>query len=102
MPLPWFNLTEVTAHAQTLVEDLHRVRAGGVARGDKVGQIAKRLEKLLDDSAAFELKQQLNAYKKAKLLTLVREGLAAREWATADIDPVISRLLTNRLRAPTR
>ncbi|MES2682622.1 MAG: hypothetical protein V4650_03815 [Pseudomonadota bacterium] len=102
MQLPWFNLTEVTAHAHALVEDLHRVRAGGVARGDKVGQIAKRLEKLLDDSAAFELKHKLNTYKKAKLLTLVREGLTAREWAAADIDPVISRLLTNRLRAPTR
>ncbi len=98
MALSWFDLTEVRAYAIALVEDLHRVKAGGSARGDKMAQTGKRMEKLLEQASAFENAQRLNFYKKARLLADVREGLTSKGWVAADTEAIINQLLTNRLR----
>lgn len=98
MAFSWFDLTEVRAHAAGLVEDLHRVKAGGTARGDKMAQTGKRIEKLLEQAADFEREKRLNFYKKARLLADVREGLTGKGWVAADTEAIINQLLTNRLR----
>ena len=102
MTLAWLDLTEVKEHAAKLVEELHRIKAGGTARGDKMVQIGKRMEKVLGDAAQFEHSRKLNFYKKAQLLTAVRAGLAAKDWATADTEAIITQLLTHRLRKPAK
>ncbi len=98
MPFPWFDLTDVKGHAAQLVEDLHRLKTGGTARGDKMAQTGKRIEKVLEAAAHFEQTHKLNIYKKAKLISLVREELVARQWDAADIDAINDQLLTSRLR----
>lgn len=102
MALPWFDLTEVKAQAAKLVEDLHRIKAGGAARGDKLAQTSKRMEKSLEDAAQFEQSHRLNIYKKAQFLTLVREGLTSKNWVAVDTEAIVNRLLTHRLRKPTK
>ena len=98
MALSWFDLTEVRTYALDLVEDLNRVKVGGTARGDKMAQTGKRIEKLLEQAADFEQTNRLNFYKKAKLLADVREGLGNKGWVAADTEAIINQLLTNRLR----
>ena len=98
MALSWFDLTEVRTYALDLVEDLNRVKAGGTARGDKMAQTGRRIEKLLEQAADFEQTNRLNFYKKAKLLADVREGLGNKGWVAADTEAIINQLLTNRLR----
>jgi hypothetical protein len=84
-----------------LVEDLHRLKSGGTVRGDKTAQVGKRMDRVLDAAARFEDTENLNIYKKAKLLALVREGLNAKGWDAADIDAINNQLLTSRLRKRT-
>ena len=98
MALSWFDLTEVRTYALDLVEDLNRVKVGGTARGDKMAQTGRRIEKLLEQAADFEQTNRLNFYKKAKLLADVREGLGNKGWVAADTEAIINQLLTNRLR----
>ncbi|MES2883689.1 MAG: hypothetical protein V4709_02715 [Pseudomonadota bacterium] len=98
MALPWFDLTEVRAFSRRLVEDLHRVKAGGTVRGDKMAQTGKRIDKLLEEAAQFENTHRLNFYKKARLLADVRQGLTDKGWVAADTEAIINQLLTNRLR----
>lgn len=98
MALPWFDLTEVRDRATKLVEDLHRLKSSGAARGDKTTQVGRRMDRVLDEAARFESTEKLNIYKKAKLIALVRDGLAAKGWDAADIDAINDQLLTSRLR----
>lgn len=102
MALPWFDLTQVRAFSSQLVEDLHRIKAGGTVRGDKMAQTGKRMDKLLEEAAQFETAQRLNFYKKAKLLADVRQGLTGKGWVSADTEAIINQLLTNRLRKPSK
>lgn len=102
MTLAWLDLTEVKKHAAKLVEDLHRIKTGGAARGDKLAVVGKRIDKALEDAAQFELSQSLNIYKKAQLLSSVREGLAGKKWEPADIEAIVHQMLTFRLRKASK
>jgi hypothetical protein len=98
MKIPWFDLSEVRTFAEGLVADLSRVRSGGVARADKTGSIAKRMERLIDQAAVFEREHRLNFYKKAQMISIVRSGLSAENWPAEDVEKIIQRLLTSPLR----
>lgn len=93
MKIAWLDLTEVKTFAASFVENFCRIRAGGMARGDKAVQIAKRFDKLLEDAAAFERARKLNFYKKAQLVSLVRSGLSERSIPADEIESVSQRLL---------
>ncbi len=97
MRIPWFNLSEVKVFAASFVNDFCRIRSGGAARGDKPAQIAKRIDKLLEDAAIFERTHKLNFYKKAQFVSLVRGGLEGRSIPPEDIHSISQRLLTTRL-----
>lgn len=98
MRIPWLDLSEVRAFATHFVEDLCRARSGGIARGDKPEQIAKRFEKLLEKAALFEREHRLNFYKKAQLVAQVRRGLSDKAWQPADVEFIAQRLIVDRLR----
>ncbi len=91
--IPWFDLTEVKVFAARFVEDLCRIRSSGAARGDKPAQIAKRIDKLMQDAVTFERTHKLNFYKKAQLVSLVRSGLSERAIPTDEIESVSRHLL---------
>lgn len=97
MRIPWFDLSEVKIFAASFVEDFCRIRSSGTARGDKPAQIAKRIDRLLQDAAAFERARKLNFYKKAQLVSLVREGLSVRSVSADEIESVGRRLLSGPL-----
>jgi hypothetical protein len=95
--ISWFDISEVKAFTASLVEDLARTQSGGVTRGDKPAQVARRIDKLLENAADFERGKRLNIYKKAQLLSHVRRGLAGKAWSSADIESIIQRLVMSRL-----
>ncbi len=97
MRIPWLDISEVKTFSARFVEDLCRIRSSGMARGDKPAQIAKRIDKLLEDAAAFERTRKLNFYKKAQLVSLVRDGLEQRSIPSEEIHSVSQRLLAMRL-----
>jgi hypothetical protein len=98
MKISWLDISEVKAYSETLVEDLNRAQSSGIARGDKYAQLAKRVDRLLDGAITFEREKQLNIYKKAQLITMVKQGLEGKGWSREAIATVANRLTTHRLR----
>lgn len=97
MLISWLDTREVTRFVGPFIEELHRIKSGGAARGDKIQQVGRRIDKLLDSAASFERAQRLNVYQKARLLTAVREGLASKHWSQADTEAIVQQLLLVRL-----
>ena len=100
--LSMFDLSKVKNFTAELVDDLHRIKANGIARRDKPAQINKRFEKTINAAIEFEQEQKLNVYKKAQFLILVRSGLASKAWSKDDIERVVQQLLTRRLQKPAK
>lgn len=96
--LAMFDLTQVNKFTVEFVHDLNRVRVNGIARRDKPPQIQKRIDKLIERAADFDKEHRLNVYKKAQLLSQIREGLDAEGWAKEDVELVVRRLMTLRLK----
>lgn len=93
MRIAWLDLSEVKSFAESFVDHFCRIRAGGMARGDKPAKIAKRLDKLLEEAAVFERTRKLNFYKKAQLVSQVRSGLSERSIPAEEVESVGQRLL---------
>jgi len=98
MVLRWLDTSEVEGFAKGLVDDYCRNRSGATARGDKSQKLESRLQRLADRAGEFQGSLGVNVYKKAKLIKLIRDGLAAREIGDDEANLFVNAILFGPLK----
>ena len=92
----WFDTTEVNAFAASITDEYARLRKSVVVRHDTADKRTQKFDKLSAKVKAFIREKKLNFYKKAKLLSQLRNGLRKQDVP----EPEVSAFLNSLLLAP--
>jgi hypothetical protein len=91
--LRWFDTKEVDAFAASVVEEYARLRKSVVVRHDTADKRALKFDKVAAKVKAFVQGRKLNFYKKAKLLSRLRDGLSKQSVPDEEITAFLNSLL---------
>jgi hypothetical protein len=89
----WFDTSEVNAFAASIVDEYARLRKSVAVRHDTAGKRTLKFDKLTEKVKAFVRERKLNVYKKAKLLSGLRGGLAASGVPDDEVTAFLNSLL---------
>lgn len=91
--LGWFDTKNVDAFAASIVDEYARLRKSVVVRHDTPEKRVQKFEKLTAKVKAFVRDEKLNVYKKAKLLSRLRDGLSKQNVPAEDVSAFLNSLL---------
>lgn len=91
--LGWFDTKKVDAFASSIVDEYVRLRKSVVVRHDTAEKRVRKFERLTAKVKVFVRDEKLNFYKKAKLLSRLRDGLSKQNIPDDDISAFLNSLL---------
>jgi hypothetical protein len=91
--LGWFDTKEVDAFAASVVDEYARLRRSVVVRHDTADKRTQKFDKLTAKVKAFVRERRLNFYKKARLLSRLRDGLSKQDVPEAEVSAFLNSLL---------
>jgi len=91
--LGWLDTKEVDVFAASIVEEYARLRKSVVVRHDTADKRTQKFDKLTAKVKAFVRERKLNFYKKAKLLSRLRDGLKKHSVPENEISAFLNSLL---------
>jgi len=91
--LGWFDTKEVDAFAASIVDEYARLRKSVVVRHDTADKRTLKFDKLTLKVKAFVRDRKLNVYKKAKLLSRLRDGLSKQSVPQDEVSDFLNSLL---------
>lgn len=93
----WFDTTEVVQFAAVVAADYARLKKSTAVRMDDADKQVRKFEKLARRVEEFSRERRLNVYKKARMLSDLKDGLRTRGIGEDEVSAFVNSLLLRDL-----
>lgn len=98
----WFHTDEVTRYAVAVAMKYGRLRKSSAIRLDDAPKRAKKVDRLVQEVKKFKREKKLNFYKKAVMVSGIRQGLRNQGIPEPEVSAFVDALLLTDMAARIR